>query len=52
LSDFSGELSDEACNDIDLSSGELAKSEVALQDSLGAWSDLGRFEKLDALKCP
>jgi hypothetical protein len=32
---LSGDLSDEACSDIDLSSGELAKSEVALQDSLG-----------------
>jgi hypothetical protein len=34
LSDFSGDLSDEACSDIDLLSGELAKSEGALQDSL------------------
>jgi hypothetical protein len=32
---FSRNLSDEACSDIDLSSGELAKSEVALQESLG-----------------
>ena len=31
---FSGDLSDEACSDIDLSSGELAKSEAAIQDSL------------------
>jgi hypothetical protein len=28
------DLSDEACSDIDLSSGELAKSEAAIQDSL------------------
>ena len=32
---FSGDLSDEACSDIDLSSGELAKSEVALPESVG-----------------
>jgi hypothetical protein len=32
---FMGDLSDEACTDIDLLSGELAKSEVALQESLG-----------------
>src|SRR5260221_13414482 len=31
---FSGDLSDEACSDIGLSSGELAKSEAAIQDSL------------------
>jgi hypothetical protein len=31
----SGDLSDEACSDIGLSSGELAKSEAAIQDSLG-----------------
>jgi hypothetical protein len=29
---FSGDLSDEACSDIDLSSGELAKSEAAIQE--------------------
>jgi hypothetical protein len=32
LSDFSGDLSDEACSDIDLLSGKLAKSEAAIQD--------------------
>ena len=31
---FSGDLSDEACSDIGLSSGELAKSEAEIQDSL------------------
>ena len=31
---FSGDLSEEACSDIDLSPDELAKSEAALQDSL------------------
>ena len=29
---FSGDLSDEACSDIGLSSGELAKSEAEIQD--------------------
>jgi hypothetical protein len=31
---FSGDLPDEACSDIDRSSGELAKLEAAIQDSL------------------
>jgi hypothetical protein len=30
---FNGDLSDEACSNIDLSPDKLAKSEVALQDT-------------------
>ena len=34
IGNHSGDLSDEACSDIGLSSGELAKSEAVTQESL------------------